>query len=138
MNLSMQAVIAGLLLGAWPFVMDESKMNGYLATGVFCAISLMVVMPFAIQAASDHPFKTKWGFAIAAGILGGIGLLVLNGMVAKARARGADLGTLFVIFIVAQIFFAATYRAVKNPESFTPAKFVGFAAAGLSAALLLR
>ncbi|MFA6341176.1 MAG: hypothetical protein WCX27_03015 [Candidatus Paceibacterota bacterium] len=131
-NLTLCSALAGLLFGIWPLMMNKSGLPGNVSTSIFALTAFLCVMPFSIRAwGSVH--GANWGYAIAAGVLGGIGLLLLNGMLSKATT--ANIGTFFVVMIIVQTATPVLYQAYLN--GMTVKQGVSFALAIVSVALLV-
>ena len=43
------SVLAGIMFGIWPIMMNKSGLNGNMATFVLTVIVLLVVTPFALK-----------------------------------------------------------------------------------------
>lgn len=131
-DLQVKAILAGLFFGFWPLFMNKSGLKDNISSAAFCMIALMVIVPFAI-----HDIRAlqnaHWLMLIAAGTLGGIGLLFFNGMLSKATPE--RVGTLFIIMLVAQMIPPAIYQVVKD-GGITISKGLGFLA-GILAIFLL-
>ncbi len=77
--------------------------------------------------------KTNWLLVVSAGLLGAIGMLALNGMLAKATPQ--NVSTLFILMLIVQVVAPAVYQVVVG--GLTLAKGVGFVLAAIAALLLL-
>jgi hypothetical protein len=131
-ELDMKAVLAGLLFGLWPIFMSKSNLNGNTASAVFCVACFVGVLPFALHAGGFSFATANWTMVLLAGVAGAGGLLLFNGMLAKAQP--VDIPMLFVAMLLAQIVVPATYQMILQGISFQ--KLAGFAAAGLAVYLL--
>ncbi len=132
-GLQSKAILAGIFFGIWPLLMNRSGLNGNIGSFAFTCVVLLCVLPFSAtklgQIGDSH-----WGFAIAAGIAGAIGLLLFNDVIAKASVQ--DIGLFFVVMIVAQVVIPAVYQVIMTGgASFQ--KIIGFVLAGFSILLLL-
>lgn len=135
MSLHMKAVIAGLLFGAWPFFMNRSGLSGNLAAAFFAIVTISVIMPATLYSNGLTIPAANWTMVSIAGIIGGIGILLFNGMLTEASAKAV--GDLFVITLVMQIVVAATYQVIVN-GGVPVEKIFGYAAAAVAAYLLLK
>ena len=133
-SLQIRAILAGLFFGAWPLFMNRSGLNGNTATFAFTVIVLISIIPFSINGLSAI-VGANWVMAVAAGIAGAIGLLVFNSMLAEASV--VNVGTLFVIMIVAQISVPAIYKVVVSGE-LSLAQGSGFVLAVIAGILLTK
>ncbi len=135
-SLIFKAVAAGILFGIWPLFMSRSGLNGFVSAAAFSTLTLLVILPFALYQNGGWMLPTaNWGLVIAAGVLAGIALLFFNSMLSQAMPH--NVGTLFVICLLAQIVAPAIYQSAMS-GGITLSQLGGYAAAGLSAYLLLR
>ena len=128
-----KCVVAGILFGIWPLLMNRSKISGNIAAAVFSFVGLMCILPFAINGINKTLLGANWALAITAGIMGGFGLLLYNMMIAAATSE--RVGTLMIINLLLQIVTPAIYTVVVS-RSLPLTKGIGFIAA-VAAALLL-
>jgi uncharacterized membrane protein len=133
-NLQMKALLAGLFFGIWPLFMNKSGLNGNVSSVVFAGIACVCLIPLSIGAWGNIG-NTKWVMVIAAGILGAIGLICFNGMLAKATAQ--NVSTLFVLMIVMQTAVPILYQVMMN-GGMSLTKGIGFALAAIATVLLLK
>lgn len=133
-ELQIRAVLAGVLFGIWPLLMNRSGLNGNVSSAVFSLACLAGTLPFALWSMGNSLATANWPIIAVAGVLGALGLLFFNGMLAKATSE--KVGTLIVLAIVAQISIPALYQVVTN-GGLTVSRGIGFAAAVLAAFLLL-
>ena len=137
-NLIVKAVVAGLFFGAWPLLMNRSGMSGNVASLVFSAVVLLCVIPFAlrpIMSGSVDLAQASWAMAILAGVAAAVGMMVFNGMLAKATPQ--SVGTLFVLMILVQTTVPVVYDTVMN-GGISLTKAAGFVLAAAAAFLLAR
>ncbi len=132
--LQIKALLAGLAFGIWPLLMNRSGLSGNLSSAVFTAIALTCVTPFAVSNLSSLA-STNWVMAISAGVIGALGLLSFNGMLAKATPQNVSM--LFVLMIVVQTALPAVYNIVMN-GGMSVSKGLGFVLAIAAAILLTR
>lgn len=128
-----RAILAGVLFGIWPLLMNRSGLAGNLVSGVFAFGVLIVVSPYAIYELRNNNVHAIWYLAIGACICGGFGLLVFSGIVAKATSQ--TIGSLFVLMLIAQIATPAIYHMIYG-GGLTVRTGLGFIAAILAAILL--
>lgn len=132
MELTIRTLIAGLAFGAWPLLMNRSGLSGNFSVIVFGAIMLVCVSPFAFWQVGDLS-SVIWKMAIAASVVGAVGMMSFNGMLAKATPQ--QVGSLFVVMIMIQTAVPAIYSLMMN-GGLTIAKSVGFLCAAVAAVLL--
>lgn len=129
----LKMVLAGILFGAWPLLMNRSGLTSSTANVVFSAIVLLIVLPFAMSDGVTFS-GTKWWFAVLAGVAGGLGLLVFSSEIAKASQE--NMGKLFVVMLVVQASVPAVYHAYMN-GGLSIKTASGFAAAIVATVLLV-
>ena len=134
-DLSLKAILAGVLFGIWPLLMNRSGLNGNVSSACFGIVTLIGVLPFAIYTNGFSIPTAKWTMIVLAGLCGALGLLAFNGMLAKASLD--NVGTLFVLMTVVQIIVAASYQAYMK-GFLSVDKFFGYVAAVVAAYLLFR
>ena len=134
MSLEIKSAIAGILFGIWPLLMNRSGLSGNLSTFVFASVVLLCVFPFS--ASSLHNLgSAHWMWAIAAGIIGSMGLLAFNSVLSKAAPQ--NVGIFIVLMIIVQTIVPAVYQAIiTGGLPFT--KIIGFVLAAVAAYLLLK
>lgn len=135
-ELHVRAILAGILFGAWPLLMNKSGLSGNISSAVFAFGALAIVLPFGIYE-FQHVGKSLsigWALVTTACILGGLGLLAFNGMLAKADPK--TVGSLFVLTVVVQVATPALYQVFMD-GGLTVRKTTGFMAAILAALLLV-
>jgi len=133
-SLEIKSVAAGILFGIWPLLMNRSGLSGNLGTFVFAAAVLLCVFPFAVSSLQSIG-TANWIWAVAAGILGAIGLIAFNTVLSKTTPQ--TVGTFFVLMIVVQTVVPAIYQAIMN-GGLPFSKIVGFVFAAVAAVLLLK
>lgn len=137
-SILVRALIAGALFGAWPLFMSKSGLNGNVGTLVFSVVVLVSVIPFAWHTLATTPgsfAQANWTMTIAAGVFGGIGVLVFNSMLASTTPQ--NVGTYFVIALLVQTALPAVYSMVMN-GGVSPTKVAGFVLAAVAGVLLTR
>lgn len=132
-ELQTKALLAGVCWGIWPLMMNRSGLHGNVSSAVFALVALLAVSPFAFRELGGIAANVSWGLSIAAGVIGGAGLLFFNGMLAKAAPD--KVASLFVLTITMQIAIPALYQLVTG-GGLTASKAVGFIAAAIAAFLL--
>jgi len=156
MSLFWQSLTAGVAFGIWPLFMNKSGFGGYSSAAVFSGLVFLGTLSFALKewgasqsnilwlmiitlgllgsVLSKAPAQNiGWGMAFAAGFFGIIGLMFWSGTLANATNK--NIGSLFVIMLVAQIAVPALYQAAILGQ-YSPRRIVGFLAAILAAYLL--
>ncbi len=126
-------VAAGILFGAWPLLMNRSDLVGTTSAFVYNALALAIVLPFIAGQGGLVTVGADWKFAVAAGVCGGVGILLLMDTLAKIPA--VSVGRLLVIMIIIQIAVVALYDVILNGIALR--RIVGFAVAALATYLLL-
>lgn len=132
-ELYMRNIIAGILLGLWPIVMNRSGLTGNLSAAVFSGAAFAITIPFAIQTGIAGTVS-GWAIGISAGVIAGIGIILFNGVL--ARAPKEIVGSLFITMITVQIMIPITTHILVNRE-ISIKHVVGFAAA-IVAVIFLR
>jgi hypothetical protein len=136
MDLQVRALLAGVAWGIWPLFLNKSGLNGNVSSAVYTFFVLLCVLPFALAGIGSNTLAgTKWMLVIASALFGAAGLLLFNGMLAKATSE--NLGTLFIMMIVVQTAIPAAYQVVMNGRP-SLSKIIGLAAAFVAAVLLSK
>ncbi len=130
--LRMMAIVAGLFFGAWPLLMNRSGLSGYLSAFVFAALALMTVTPFAFSQGFSGLKSSSPFLYLGAGMAGGVGVIIFNSVLSQASYK--DVGSLFLVMIMAQITVPSIYNMVENGVE--PKKLAGIAAAVIATILL--
>lgn len=132
----MRAVLAGLFFGVWPLMMSRSGLGGNLSSLVLALVMLVCIFPFAFGHLGDlsDAHGMNWMMAITAGVFGAAGILLFNGVLAKATSE--QVSALFVLTIIVQTIVPAVYQVVMT-GGITPLKLLGFTFAAIAATLLL-
>ena len=133
-ELYVKSILAGIMFGIWPLLMNRSGLSGNVSSAVFSAIVFLGILPFAVMTSGATLATANWVMVIVAGCLGAIGLLFFNGMLARATSQ--NVGSLFVTMLVVQISLPALYQVVILGQV-SPRKIAGFLAAVLTAILLV-
>jgi len=133
-ELYVKALLAGVFFGIWPLLMNRSGLSGNLSSLIFTVVVLCGVTPFAIGKVSNIS-NANWYMAIGAGLAGAAGILLFNGMLAKATPQ--NVATLFIVMMLAQIAVPALYQMFLA-GGLSLARGVGMVLAGISAVLLLK
>lgn len=131
-NLAVRALIAGIFFGMWPLFMNRSGLNGNVASTAFTVGVLICVTPFALGSLGNLG-KPNWKMIIGASIIGSIGLLLFNGMLAKATPQ--NVSAYFAVMILAQVSVPAIYNIIETGKM-TTTKGFGFLLAIISGVLL--
>jgi hypothetical protein len=133
-SLEIKSIIAGVLFGIWPLLMNRSGLSGNLSTFVFAAVVLLCVFPFSAGNLSAIG-NAKWIWAIGAGIFGAFGLLSFNSVLSKAAPQ--TVGIFVVLMIIVQTIVPAVYQTIMN-GGLPFSKIIGFVLAAVAAVLLLK
>ncbi|MBU6370898.1 MAG: hypothetical protein KGH93_00020 [Patescibacteria group bacterium] len=132
-NFVWKTVLTGILWGIWPLMMTKSGLKGIPSTFIFTGVMFAVALPLFVFGNMKNAFAgTNLTLAIAAGILGIVGTLLFNEMLADAPGNKVTL--LIVLMIITETVVPAVYYAYNN--GFPLKRMIGFALAGLSAAFL--
>jgi hypothetical protein len=117
--------------------MNRSGLSGNVSSAVFAFGALMIVLPFGIYEMRNvgREVNVIWPFVFAACVLGGLGLLSFNGMLAKADPM--TVGSMLVLMMVVQVATPALYQTYME-GGLSASRAIGFAAAFLAAILLLK
>lgn len=135
-RLQVMSLLAGLFFGLWPLLMSRSGLSGNVSSMAFAGLVFIFVTPFAIgNIASIDASSVKWTLVVGAGLLGAVGVMCFNGMLAGAERK--DLGTLFVLMIVVQTAVPTVYDAIIN-RGMSPTKGAGVLLAAIAAVLLCK
>lgn len=135
-NLQVSSIIAGVFFGLWPLLLNKSGLNGNVASVIFSGIGFICIALVAFTIGNmTVPAHTNWWLAIGAGAASAIGVLLFNGVLAKASPL--NIGTLFVLMLVIQIAVPAIYQVIVS-GSLSITKGLGFALAAVTAVLLLK
>jgi hypothetical protein len=112
--------------------MNKSNLNGSTSVTFFAIVVVLIVLPFGIYSGLTVT-GSKWWFAVLAGCIGGLGLLVFNSGLSKISQN--EVGQMFIIMIVVQTMVPAIYHVYSNGE-LTLKTAGGFVAAIITAILL--
>lgn len=134
MDLYLKAALAGVFFGIWPLLMNRSGLSGNVSAGAFTGLVLAGLLPFALYSNGFTVPKANWGFVLAAGTFGVLGMLCFNGMLAGATPL--NVGNLFIFCIIIQVVTPAVYQTMK--AGLSPDKAIGYVAALIAAYFLLR
>ena len=131
--MQINALLAGLFFGLWPLFMNRSGLSGNASALAFSGLVAVFVSYFGIR---DFHQSTdiRWTFVIIAGILGAVGVMNFNGMLAKATPQSVS--SLFVLMILVQTAVPAIYQIFMGGLSAT--KVAGFVLAACAAILLTK
>jgi drug/metabolite transporter (DMT)-like permease len=132
-ELILKMMVAGVLFGAWPLLMNRSGLSGATATAVLGIIMFLLALPVALQAGIP-PAGRNWWLAIAAGFCIGLAFLAFNSGLAKATPE--IVGQLVIFMVVVQMVVPAAHQAAVNGH-LTVKSALGFVAAAIAAILLV-
>ena len=133
-DLLINALVAGIFFGLWPQFMRRSGLGGNAASAIFAAGVFALVVPYVMWRRGGSLSGVDWTMAAAAIVCASIGLVVFNGVVAKATYE--NINPLLVTVFVTQIAIQALYE-VYVKGTLTKTRGLGFASAILAAILLL-
>lgn len=133
-SLEFKSIIAGVLFGIWPLVMNRSGMTSNLATFVFSSVVLISVSPFAISNLSEIG-NSYWLWAVASGVIAAFGLLLFNNVLSNSTPQ--SVGILVVLMILVQTVVPAVYQVIMNGE-ISLTKLAGFVLAVVASFLLVK
>lgn len=129
----LKMIIAGISFGVWPLLMNKSNLNSTTSTVIFAIIIAILVTPVGFYQGFSIS-GSKWWFALFAGFVGAVGLLVFNSGLSKVIPEAA--GRLFVIMIVVQTAVPSLYSMILGGE-LKIKTIIGFIFAIISAILLV-
>lgn len=133
-SLEFKSIVAGILFGIWPLLMNRSGLAGNLATFVFASVVLLTVTPFAVSNLSEIG-NSYWLWAVASGVIAAFGLLLFNNVLSDSTPQ--SVGILVVLMIIVQTVVPAVYQIVMGGEiSF--AKLAGIVLAVVATFLLVK
>ncbi len=128
------SLFAGVCWGLWPMVMSRSGLNLTISSMVFAGIAFVLVSAFGLMAgAISIPQAKQLNVGIVAGVLGGIGLLAFNHMLAISGGQ-AQAARGFLAMLIVQTSVPAMF--VLADGGLTAKKAGGVAAAILAIFLL--
>lgn len=108
------AILAGVCFGIYPLFLNRSGLNGNTASAMFSLMVLAWVFPLALYSNGLVRPSANWLMFIFAGVFGAIGTLSFNGML--ARVTPAQIGSFFLVVIVAQITAPTIYHIIITGE----------------------
>jgi hypothetical protein len=134
MDMNLKILLAATCFAFWPLFMQRSGISGNVSSVLFTLIVFVILTPFIIGGLRNMT-DVDWKMLIVAGILGAIGLMAFNSMLAEATKENVSLYAMVVIFI--QVFILAIHHIYMNGGiSFT--KSVGLVMAVMASYLLLK
>jgi hypothetical protein len=133
-ELVVRSLLAGLFWGYWPLAMNRSGLTGNFSSLIFAGGVLILVFPFALWSGPGTMVAAVgWRWAATAALAGGIGLLMFNGMLAKAPTT--DVGRYFLVMLLVQLMVPAVTQIVVS-RSLPVGRGVGLVAAFVAVVLL--
>ena len=133
-SLPVRAVFAGVLFGAWPLLMNRSGLSGNVSSLVLAMVMFWCFLPFSVSGIGEiFASDTRLVFAVVASVLGGIGILILNNIIAKTTPQ--TISPLLVLLFVAQIAVPSIYHIIMA-GGLTATKGVGVVFAIIAVILL--
>ena len=133
--MELKAIIAGLLFGAWPILMQRSHLPGNIQSFVFAGGTFLIVSFFAISGFKNI-HDPNWTMAILGTIAGGFGLAVFTKGLALTDEN--TISAYFVLMIVVQATIPAIYKIVIDGKGINFEKTLGFALAIVATFLLTK
>jgi hypothetical protein len=133
MELAIKTLLAGILFGIWPLLLNRSGMTGTVSTLVFTSVVFAITLVTALSSDTSSLYTGNLQIVILAGVCGAIALLSFNSVLAKATRQ--QVPSLFLTMILVQISVPVVYDFLVNHE-FHPTKIAGILAAVLAAILL--
>lgn len=130
------SVLAGLCFGIWPLIMKRSGLNPQLAAVMLALLTLLTCLPFLSRANASPSEFWKLGaiFAVAAGLINGVGQIFLQRLIGAAER--ADVSQALIIVVLAQIATTAIGGRLFYGDPFTLKKGAGIILALIAAKLL--
>lgn len=134
-ELQIRSIVAGVMFGMWPLFMNLSGLKGSVSAACYGTMALVCILPIAYYENGWQIPPANWRFVLIAGLVGAVGLLCFNGMLAQASRN--EVGKLFVLMIVVQTTVPAIYHTISNGQLRIDT-LIGYLAAALAAFLLTR
>jgi len=131
-NLILKMVVAGVLFGIWPLLMNKSGLTGVTSAFIYSIFILLFMLPIVMKEGIIMT-GANWWFIIVATFCGSMGLLVFNGALAKTTPEGVS--RLIFIMLIVQMAIPAIYYLIVNGQV-TLKMGMGFIAAAIAAILL--
>lgn len=133
-NLYLKAGIAGAFFALWPICMNRSGLNGPAsALALVLGVTILLVPYVWYVGLGSMPVGWQWAAVVGACITCGIGNVLFGSALTKATP--AELSSIFLMLVLAQIAVSAISNAVLT-GTISVAKAVGLAAACVAAYLL--
>ena len=133
LELNLKLIVAGVVFGLWPLVLNRTGVGGNTATAILTAIICLMALPFALR--SGIPSQgVAWGLLIVCGLLWGFGTLLYNDVL--VRAPKEVLGTSIILMLVMQAVAPVLYHVTVN-AGVTLKQAIGIGAAFVAVVMLL-
>ena len=134
--LIVKGVVSGLFFGAWPLLMNRSKMPSGVSAIVLGLVSTAIVAPFGIgDLKLSVIMASDWKYAVFAGIASGVGIVFFNG--GLAATNDETVSGFFVVMIIVQVSVAAVYN-IAVTGNLNASRIFGFALVPVCAYFLLK
>lgn len=119
-------LLSGGLFGAWPLLMNYSRLTGFLYPAAYCVAVIILLAPFALFGDKSSIHGADWKYVVLAGIAGAGGLIAFCYLAANTEKETFSI--LFIITLVIQASIPTLYLTFKT------GKLPGFLLAGVVAA----
>ncbi len=133
-DLHIKSMFAGICFGIWPLLINRSGLPGGVAPVYFGAITVLMMLPFALHSGGVKIPEAVWSLVWIAALVGAMGMICFQKVLAEATRQ--DIGVLFILMIVTQTAVPALYQVYQTGLSTD--KAIGFAAAAVAIYKLLR
>lgn len=127
-----KAVLAGVLFGIYPLLLNRSKVSGNIMSATFCLIVCLCVLPFAVSEIKNLR-TANWGMLLGAGFMSAIAMMAMTSFLSQSKAE--HVAILITLMIILQAAVTAAYQIYMN-KGVTAEKLFGFVGAAVSIYLL--
>lgn len=134
-KLILLSILAGILFGNYPFILQESRLNGFVQAAAYCIFVTAICCAVATYSGLESLQNARWEYVAAGGVLGAIGLIAF--LSALSHAEPTERALLFTVTVVCQVLVAAIYDSVAAGKiNFN--KLAGFLLIGLGVYFIKR
>lgn len=126
-----QAVLAGLMFGIYPLLLNKSKLGGNIMAAVFTFAVFMFIFPFATGQIKNLA-GADWRMLLGSAAVSAIGMMCMTSYLASSSQ--SSVGLLVILMVVIQAIVTACYQIAMD-RGVSLAKVVGFGCA--TAAIIL-